>query len=407
MEKEISKEEVLKNSIDSAIEAKTTEVATASTDALEAKSVEINETITKTSEEAAGERALLQKQIDDMKMESKTTTVVKEGGLRALILEKATEIAGLKKGETVTLDLKDYVGSAGRSSAPYADYRVSQIKYDPNFDNRVSNHLVGGSTGSDGAVRHTFETAETDSAAPKTKGSVATQSSVTLTDVHTPIQTLFNVLTLPNEQLNDVDMIETYLSTRLMGNLKDVEDIQLLRGNGTTPNYSGLANTASSFADLAARRTFVGSLASSFGTDANIFDVATAVKAGLANRNFMAKKLFMNPIDVATMVLIKSTQGEYILRQTIAPDGSYKTFWNGVEIIETAAQTAGSFIMLDPRAATYWTREGAKVEFGYNDNDFASNNVTVRILMRGALVTYNANGIVADTFANFVTALNA
>ena len=382
---------------------------------VKAATTEINDTITKSVEAANEKLELLQKQIDENKMEYKNNFGIKppkRSELQEQIAAKADEIANLKKGDTVSLQLKDYVGSAGADSAPYSDYRVEAIKYDPNYDVRIANHLMNGSTGMDGAVRHTFETAETDSTAPKAKGTIATQSSVSLSDIHTPIVTVMNILTLPKEQLNDVKMIESFLSTRLMGNLKDVEDVQLLRGTGATgatPQLKGLSAWARTFADAAARATFVGGVADIFSStaQANNFDVLTACKAGLAADNFRASKVFMNPTDVAVMVLTKSTQGEYVLRQTVTPDGSIKSFWNGIEIVETAAQAIGTFTMLDNTAAQYWSREGAQVEFGYNDNDFAGNNISVRALLRSALVGYNANGIINETFADFKTALDA
>ena len=403
--------EELKNTLDSAIETKATEVADSAAKALDAKATELTDTITSSVEEVKNENTLLQKQIDEIKMEAKNNFAIgapKRSEFGEELRSKASEITQLKKGSApITLDMKTLTPSAGTGSAPSRDLRVDMIKYDPNFDNRVAMHLTSGSTNA-GGIRHTFETAETDNTAPKTAGSIATGSDVSLTDIYTPVQNIFNVLTLSEESARDIDYVESYLSTRLMGNLKDVEDVQLLRGNGTSPNYNGLATAGLSFADAAARASYIGTLAGSqaAGT-ANNFDVLTAAYAGLANTNYMAGKVFVNPIDYYEMVLAKSTQNEYVLAQTIAPDGSYKTFWNGVEIVKTPAQTAGTFTILDMRAATYFTREGGTIEFGYNDNDFAGYNISVRANVRGALVAYNQNGIISDTFANWKTALNA
>ena len=400
----------LKANIDTAIDTKVTEVADAAAKSLNEKATEINETINKSVEEVKNENILLQKQIDDIKMENKNNFNIgapKRSEFSEALRSKADEIVSLRKGSApVVLDLKTLTPSAGADSAPSRDYRVEQIKYDPNFDNRVANHLVGGSTDA-GAIRHTFETAETDNTNPKVHGAIATGSAVTLTDKYTPIETIFNVLTLPEEAAKDISYVESYLSTRLMGNLRDVEDVQLLRGNGTSPNYNGLATAGLSFADAAARETYIGSLADSTGTSANNFDVLTAAMAGLANTNYYAGKVFVNPLDYYEMVLAKATTNEYVLAQTIAPDGSYKTFWNGVEIVKTPAQTAGTFTILDSRAATYFTRMGSNIEFGYNDTDFAGYNISVRANVRGALVAYNPNGIISDTFANWKTALNS
>ena len=408
-DKNLTPAEQLKNNFDSAIETKGQEVAKVAADALDAKANELNESLTKSNEDTTAKTEVLQKQIDDLKMENKNNFAIgapKRSEFSEQLRSKADEIVNLRKGSApVVLDLKTLTPSAGADSAPSRDLRVEQIKYDPNFDNRVANHLVGGSTDA-GAIRHTFETAETDNTAPKVHGAIATGSAVTLTDKYTPIETIFNVLTLPEEAAKDISYVESYLSTRLMGNLRDIEDVQLLRGNGTSPNYNGLATAGLSFADAAARETYIGSLADSQGTGANNFDVLTAAMAGLANTNYYAGKVFVNPLDYYEMVLAKATTNEYVLAQTIAPDGSYKTFWNGVEIVKTPAQTAGTFTMLDSRAATYFTRMGSNIEFGYNDTDFAGYNISVRANVRGALVAYNPNGIISDTFANWKTALN-
>ena len=400
----------IKEATDTAIETKANEVVETTAAALEAKSVEINESLTKSNEEATAKAELLQKQIDEIKMENKNNFAIgapKRSAFGEALRSKADEIVSLRKGSApVVLDLKTLTPSAGANSAPSRDLRVEMIKYDPNFDNRVANHLTTGSTDA-GGIRHTFETAETDNTAPKTAGAIATGSAVTLTDVYTPVQNIFNVLTLSEESAKDISFVESYLSTRLMGNLRDIEDVQLLRGSGTAPNYNGLATAGLTFADAAARETYIGSLADSQGTGANNFDVLTAAMAGLANTNYMAGKVFVNPIDYWEMVLAKATTNEYVLSQTIAPDGSYKTFWNGVEIVKTPAQTAGTFTILDLRAATYFMREGSNIEFGYNDNDFAGFNISVRANVRGALVAYNQNGIISDTFANWKTALNS
>ena len=43
-------------------------------------------------------------------------------------------------------------------------------------------------------------------------------------------------------------------------------------------------------------------------------------------------------------------------------------------------------------------REGVNVKFDYNANDFASNNITVRAQLRGALVDYLPNGVKHGAF---------
>ncbi len=416
--------EELKNQIDSAIETKATEVAEKSAEALEAKAAELNNEVS----EVKSQNELLQKQLDDVKSEVKSFNVTKmakpTSEFSEMLREKANDIASLKKGQSVTLDLKDFGSTSGAASAPYGDERVSDIKYDPNFSNRVRQHLMTGSTSQTGAIRHTFEQNEVDTSGGKAKGSGSSSigstgstrtaitahvgSAVYLQDVHTPIQTLWNFLTIPQEQLDDIAMIESYLSTRLMANLMDVEDVQLLRGSGTGSNYNGLATAKRAFADAAARETYIGGIADSVASAANVnnYEVITAVAAGMANENYVADKVFINPLDYYAMVLSKDADRNYVLQQTMAPNGEFKTIWSGIEFIKTPAQTAGTFTLIDSKQATqYWLRDGSSVEFGMNDDDFSQNNITVRASIRGALTNYKSNGIVSETFANFATAI--
>ena len=394
----------LKNAIDASIETKANEVSEKATEALEATKAELNEQLTKSNENVE----VLQKQIDEIKAsQTKTEIKVKTGTqLSELLNEKKDAIAAIRKGDSIVLDLKDFNGSAGQASAPYGDERVADIKYDPNYANRLRGVLMTGATSGTGAIRYSQETAETDSSAGKAKGAAGTQSSVTLTDVHQPIITLFNVLTLPQEWVDDVSMIESYLATRLMGNLMDVEDDQLLNGTGTGTNYRGI-NTAAVAKNEAAFDTFFGSLANSYGTGANHYDALTAAKAGLANTNFRANCAILNPIDAAKLATLKASTNEYVLHQTVSPNGEIKQFWNGMAIIESPAQTAGVFTVFDKNAAQYWMREGVSVEFGMNDDDFASNSISVRAIIRGAVATYLPAGIVTGTFEHAIASLNA
>ena len=407
-----------------ALEQVKTVATEAANEVIEAKNVEINETITKSAEDLTEKMELMQKSIDEVKTEQKAVTIknaLPVNELNAQIEEKAADIAALatNKNGSLTIELKDFNSSAGAASAPYGDERVSAIKYDPNHLNRLRNFINTGTTSQTGAIRHTFETAETDSAGSKAKGAAQTQSSVTLTDVHTPIQTLYNVLTLPKEQLNDIPMVKSYFQTRLLANLMDQEDLNILRGNPgsgaagsltAATAYQGLNNNGVTFANAAARAAYVGTIANDFSSTSpsNLYDVLSAVKAGLANTNYQAKVVFLNPIDATRLSLIKSTTREYVLQQTPTPDGSgVMSFFNGLRIVETVAQTAGTFTIIDPMATAYWMREGASIELGYNGNDWVSNNITYKAELRGAVTNYNQAGIVSDTFALWQAALDA
>ena len=145
----------------------------------------------------------------------------------------------------------------------------------------------------------------------------------------------------------------------------------------------------------------------SYGTGANHYDVLTAAKAGLANTNFMGDLAILNPIDAARLATLKASTNEYVLHQTVSPNGQISQFWNGMKIVESPAQAAGTFTVIDKSCAQYWMREGASIEFGMNAGDFGSNNISVRAVSRGAQTIYKPAGIVTGTFANAIASLNA
>ena len=75
------------------------------------------------------------------------------------------------------------------------------------------------------------------------------------------------------------------------------------------------------------------------------------------------------------------------------------TFWNGVRVVPCAAQAAGTYTVVDSSTIGYAIREGISIEFGQNENDFATNSVSVRASLRGALLNYLPKGVVTGTFS--------
>ena len=401
--------ENLKNDI---VEGAATKASDVAKEAVETKAAELN-----------GNMEVLQKSFDELKerMESKGSFGI--GKRRTEIQEKYNDaIADCQRGGKGVLELKStdelltlktFSSTAGAGSAIYGDERVGDIKYDPNYQTRLRDVVMTGSTSGNGAIRFNQEAATTSytNVTSKAKGAAGTNVRQDLADVHVPIQTLQAINSIPEEWLDDTAMIESYLSTRLMGELMDLEDEQILRGSGTGTNFAGINTNGRSFANAAAITGYVGSgLAGNFSSanPANNFDVLTAAKAGLANTNFHADLVILNPLDAALISLTKATTREYVLQQTQVGDGKTGYFWQGMRVVQTPAQNVGTFTVIDSKKATqYWMREGVNVEFDRNGTDFASNSISVRAKIRGNVTNYRGNGIVSDAFSDWTTALNA
>ena len=403
----VNKAEEIKNYMDSSLEAKANELSEKSAEAVETVKSEFDGKLNEKAEQIE----MLQKQIDDMKeTQSKNWEVKnrKESDFTSKFNDLSEKISNTKAtGSKTVLELKDFgSGFTGAFNGDiYLDERVSDIKYVPNHANRLRNYITTGSTSGTGSIRfnqENFAATQRDRSGGKAKGASANQQNYEINSLHAPIETVMNLVTIPEEWLDDVAMVESYLSKRLMGDLMDVEDDYILNGSGTSNQFTGINVGAA-----AANQLTTGTLADAFFgpafqdqiADANRFDVLTAVAGELMQLNYNPNLAILAPVDYYAMTLIKGTDGQYALTNTVAPDGSYKTFWNGIEVIKSTAQAAGTFTVLDTSVTQYWTREGVSIEFDRNENDFATNSVSVRAKLRGAMTHYLPGGIVTGTFA--------
>ena len=420
--------ENLKNEI---VEGAATKAAADATQAATKVATEKSEEL---KAQVTGDMEVLQNSFDEMKetMESKASVGI--GKRRTELNEKFNDaMSDCKRGGKGVLELKSieelkglsskaFSSTAGAGSAIYRDERVGDIKYDPNYQYRLRNVLMTGSTSSAGSIRFNQEATTTDysNVGTKVKGTAQANVVQDLADVHVPIQTIQAINSIPEEWLDDTAMIESYLSTRLMGELMDAEDENILNGNPGTgaagsltaaTAFQGINTNGRGFTNAAAITDYVGAGITalySASNLANFFDVLSVAKAGMANTNFHADVVILNPLDAVQISLIETTGAGYLLNQTQLHDGMTGYFWQGMKVVQTPAQAVGTFTLVDTKKATqYWMREGVNVEFDRNGTDFAANSISVRAKVRGNVTNYRPNGIVSDRFVDWTAALNA
>ena len=347
---------------------------------------------------------LLQKSIDDVKLEVKSaeeaTKVMEvksfEQELKSLITDKKSDILN---GTKVEMDFKTLsYGTDGAANVPMED-RILDIKTDPHYKNRIRNHVMTGTTDGD-IVRYNEQQAGfANPIAGKAHGAAFADFSPTLENKEEKVITLGAFTTINEEQLDDVAGLNSFFKNQLMGYAMDVEDSQILFGSGSGNNWSGLATDGTAWVDQRA----AGAVAVK---NPNLFDVLTNGVAQMAKENYTPKKIFVNPADFygKDFALAKSDQGEYVLRQV--QNGLTPVLY-GAEIIVTPAVTADKFIILDTIAAEYHMREGMTVEFYRNADDFQNNNISIRVKYRGAVTNYRPLGIVQGDITDAIAELAA
>ena len=181
-----------------------------------------------------------------------------------------------------------------------------------------------------------------------------------------------------DEILEDAEWMATSVNNRAMYNLKAIEEAQLLNGNGTSPNLTGILNR-----DGIQAKTY----ASEFSAD----DIFAAMMLIKKNSGFNADAIVINPTDYQTLRLAKDANNQYY-------GGGYFTgaygngglqevpaLW-GVRTVLSNSVEAGTILVGNFKSASVIRKGGVRVEMtNSNEDDFAYNRVSVRVEERIAL----------------------
>jgi len=266
--------------------------------------------------------------------------------------------------------------------------RVPGYKFDPTRQVHVRELIPVGSTSSD-VVRFIKESAYEDGAAPKNEGATLGQSDFDFTASDSNTQKIGTYFRISEEMLNDTPQLTSYLSTRAPEKLLSVEDDQILNGNGTAPNLSGIITDAADFA--------AGGFADAIES-ANEFDVLTVAMNQLALANYSADYIMINPTDFHKILLLKSSQNEYLVKDW---NQGLQPRINGVPVILTTAITSDKYLIGNFSVGTQlWVRDNVGVEFFREDGTNVRDGfVTVRVQERVALTNYLPNAFVNGDFS--------
>jgi HK97 family phage major capsid protein len=275
--------------------------------------------------------------------------------------------------------------------------RIPGYKFDPTTPQNIRQIIPIGSTNSD-VVRYVKESGYSNGAAAKAEGATLGQTDFDMTATDANVRKIGTYLRISDEMLHDTPQISSYLSARVPAKLMEVEDDQILGGNGSAPNLNGFYNSGTNF-DVSANGKFYQSVEA-----ANEFDVLVAAINQLQIANYKADYILLNPTDFHKILLLKDTTNNYLKDQVY--QGLQPNFL-GVPIAVNNEVNAGTFLVGNfGQAAQLWVRDNVSVEFFTEDGTNVRDGfVTVRVMERVALATYLPNGIIDGTFSTAKAAL--
>lgn len=186
--------------------------------------------------------------------------------------------------------------------------------------------------------------------------------------------------------LDDVSMLRAHIDGRLRYGLKLKEEAQLLKGSGVGLNIDGIYTQA--------QQALTMGVAPTSETAIDRLRIAM-LQAQLAE--YTADGIVLNPIDWATIELLKDSQNRYLLANPQAL--TTPTMW-GLPVVSTTSMDKGEYLVGAFRmGAQGWDREEINVTVSTEDRDnFIKNMVTILCEERIGLTVYRPEAFVKGDF---------
>ena len=232
---------------------------------------------------------------------------------------------------------------------------------------------------SSNAVEFTKEGSFTNSAAEAAEGAQKAESALTWSLVNMPISTVAHWIKISRQLAADNAALAAYVDTRMRYGVNLKVEQQLVAGDGTAPNISGILDTGNFTAH--------GIADAALGSTLKKLVLIRKIMAASWAAGFAADGILLNPADWAAIEIDLMTVAAGQTLYSVSEGGQPRLF--GVPVIQSVGMTADN-VAVGAFAQAYMihNREGVVVEMSDSDSDnFTKNLITIRAERRLALAT--------------------
>ena len=241
-------------------------------------------------------------------------------------------------------------------------------------------------------IQYMREKTFTNGAATVAEAAQKPSSSFEFELKQTPVQVIAHWTKITRQLADDAPALQAFINARMIYGVNLAAEDQLLTGDGTSSNLSGIMAagnyTAQSF-----------NLAGIGGAGSTMLDLLRVSFATINAAGFRTSAVVLNPMDWAVLQGLKATDGVYLLG---SPANSFasSSIW-GVRVVESAAMAKGKFLAgVFARAATVYDRMSTVVDIAaQNEDDFIKNLYTIRAERRLALAVEHSNAVIGGALA--------
>lgn len=229
------------------------------------------------------------------------------------------------------------------------------------------------------AVEYTRELLATNNAAETAEAAKMPESSITFELDSATVKTIGTFLKTSTQVIEDAPALESYINTRLRHFVDKRVDEQMVKGDGTGQNLSGML-TAGNHTDFTPT------------TGENALDSLNRSIEAAELADYPATAIILNPADwyaISRLKVNAGTDDRYLFGE---PSGIMNPGLWGLPVVVTNAMTAGQFITAAfDIAYGLHNRKETTVEMYVQDEDNAQKNLlTVAAKTRKAFSTFRA-----------------
>lgn len=222
------------------------------------------------------------------------------------------------------------------------------------------------------AIDWVRENVFTNAAAETAEGSAMPQSSITFSPGTMPVSTVAHWIKISRQLAMDNAALAAYINRRMVYGVNLRVENQLIAGNGTSPNISGLTVAGNFVA-----HGYTAASLTALGLANNRFDVIGKMIGDCAASDNPAEVIILNTADWWTLRLAKDGTGRYLLGD---PGANVVPMLFGLPVVASTALAAGKvWVGALRQAVTLHYREGIALDLSDSDGDnFTSGLVTIR-----------------------------
>jgi len=224
------------------------------------------------------------------------------------------------------------------------------------------------------SIKYMVESTFTNNAAERDEGGAYVESAFALTETVSPVQSIGTFAPVTDEQLEDVSYAQAYLNRRLGFAIRQRLDLQLLVGDGTSPNLSGILDRS-------------GLQTQAKGADPVPDAVFKAMTKVAVTGQALVSHAIFHPNDWQGIRLLRTTDGIYIWGNP--SDVGANTIW-GIPVVVAQALTENTGLVGDfTNFAELAIRRDVTIKVSDSHSDyFVNGKQAVRAEMRAAVQVF-------------------